>query len=69
MLIWLHRMEPFSLLMDLFADAGIFSDILNVRESYALGSHTTVFQSKVYAILACSEYCISEGMVDRAISI
>jgi hypothetical protein len=41
------------------AGAGVFSDILNVRESYALGSHTTVFQSEVYAILACSEYCIS----------
>jgi hypothetical protein len=49
--------------------AGLFSDILNVRESYALGSHATVFQSKVYAILACLEYCISEGIVNRAISI
>jgi hypothetical protein len=38
------------------AGAGVFSDILNVWESYALGSHATVFQSKVYAILACSEY-------------
>jgi hypothetical protein len=61
-------MDSFSLLMDLFAKAGagVFSDIFNVRESYVLGSHATVFQSEVYAILACSEYCISEG---RAISI
>jgi hypothetical protein len=51
------------------ASAGVFSDILNVRESYALGSHPTVFQSEVYAILACSEYCILEGIVNRAISI
>jgi hypothetical protein len=50
------------------AGAGVFSDILNVRESYALGSHATVFQSEVYAFLACSEYCISEGTVNRAIS-
>jgi hypothetical protein len=34
------------------AGAGVFSDILNARESYALGSHATVFQSEVYAILA-----------------
>jgi hypothetical protein len=36
------------------AGAGVFSDILNVRESYALGSHATVFQSEIYAILALS---------------
>jgi hypothetical protein len=29
------------------ASAGVFSNILNVRESYALGFHATVFQSKV----------------------
>jgi hypothetical protein len=44
--------------------AGVFSNILNVRESYALGSHAMVFQSEVYAILECSEYCISEGIVN-----
>jgi hypothetical protein len=27
------------------AGAGVFSGILNARESYALGSHATVFQS------------------------
>jgi ribonuclease HI len=42
---------------------------LNVRESYALGSNATVFQSKVSAILACLEYCFSEGIVNRAVSI
>jgi hypothetical protein len=41
--------------------AGVFFDILNVRDSFALGCHATVFQSEVYAILVCSEYCISEG--------
>jgi hypothetical protein len=39
---------------------------LNGRESYALGSHATVFQSEVYAILAGSEYCILEGIVNTA---
>jgi hypothetical protein len=51
------------------AGAGVFSDILNVRESYALGFHATVFKSEVFAFLACSEYCISEGIVNKAISI
>jgi hypothetical protein len=46
------------------AGTSVFSDDLNVRESFALG-----FQSEVYAILACSEYCISEGIVNRAILI
>jgi hypothetical protein len=32
------------------AGAGVLSDILNVRKSYVLGSHATVFQSEVYAI-------------------
>jgi hypothetical protein len=32
------------------AVAGVFSNILNVRESYALGSHATVFQFEVYAM-------------------
>jgi hypothetical protein len=46
------------------AGADVLSGILNVRESYALGS-----QSEVYAILACSEYCNLEGIVNRAVSI
>jgi hypothetical protein len=37
------------------AGIGVFSDILNVWESYALGFYATVIQSEVYAILACSE--------------
>jgi hypothetical protein len=32
------------------AGAGIFSDIVNVIESYALGTNATVFQSEVCAI-------------------
>jgi hypothetical protein len=42
---------------------------MNVRESYVLCSHATVFQCEVYAILASSEYCISEDIVNRAVSI
>jgi hypothetical protein len=51
------------------ADASVFSDILNVRKSYALGSHAMVFQSEVAAVLAFNEYCISEGIVNRAVLI
>jgi hypothetical protein len=38
------------------AGAGVFSDTLDIRESYALGSLATVFQTEVYAI-ACYDYC------------
>jgi hypothetical protein len=31
--------------------AGVFSDTLDIRESYALGSLATVFQTEVYAIV------------------
>jgi hypothetical protein len=34
--------------------AGVFSDTLNLKESYSLGKYTTVFRAEVYAILACS---------------
>jgi hypothetical protein len=72
-LIWLHRMDSFSLLTDVFAGAELVPvyslSFLNIRVSYALGSHATVFQSQVYAILACSEYSISEGIGNRTISI
>jgi hypothetical protein len=51
------------------AGAGVFSDILYARESYALGSQVSVFQSELYAILACSEYCISGDIVNKALSI
>jgi hypothetical protein len=37
------------------ADAGVFSDTLDIMKSYALGSVATVFRTEVYAILACSE--------------
>jgi hypothetical protein len=39
--------------------AGVFSDILEIRESHALGSLVTVFQTELYAILACFGYCRS----------
>jgi hypothetical protein len=50
------------------AGAGVFSEILNIRELYALGTHAMVFQSEVYDIMAFAEYCISEDIVNRAIS-
>jgi hypothetical protein len=40
---------------------------LDIRESYSLGSFATVFQTKVYAILACSDYCQSANMHNMTI--
>jgi hypothetical protein len=44
-------------------------DTLDIRESYALGSLATVFQTEVYAILACSDYCRSANMHNMTICI
>jgi hypothetical protein len=37
--------------------AGVYSESIEIGDAYALGSNSTVFQSEVYAILACSEQC------------
>jgi hypothetical protein len=39
------------------AGNGVFSDTLDVRESYALGSLATVFQTEVYALLVGARTC------------
>jgi hypothetical protein len=51
------------------AGAGVFSDTLNIRKSYALGSLVTVFQTEVYAIFACSDFCRSANMHNMMICI
>jgi hypothetical protein len=35
--------------------AEVFAVTSNLKESYSLGTHATVFQAEVYAILACSD--------------
>jgi hypothetical protein len=49
--------------------ADVFSVTLDIRESYALGSLATVFQTEVYAILACSDYSRSVNMHNMTICI
>jgi hypothetical protein len=49
--------------------AGVFSDTLDIRESYTLGSLATIFQTEVYAILACSDYCRSANLHNTTICI
>jgi hypothetical protein len=45
------------------AGAGVFLDTLDIWESYAFGSLTTVSQTvEVYSILACSDFCRSANM-------
>jgi hypothetical protein len=44
------------------AGAGVFLDTLDIREPYTLGSLATVFQTEVYAILACFDYCRNANM-------
>jgi hypothetical protein len=51
------------------AGAGVFSDTLDIRESYAFSSLATVFQKEVYDILACFDYCRSGNIHNLTISI
>jgi hypothetical protein len=51
------------------AVAGVVSDTLDIRESYAHGSLATVSQTEVYAILACSDYCRSANIHNMTICI
>jgi hypothetical protein len=36
-------------------DSGVFSEELDLKASFALGTFATVFQAEVYAIVACSD--------------
>jgi hypothetical protein len=47
----------------------VFSDTLDIGEFYALGSLATVFQTEVYAMFACSDYCRSANMHNITICI
>jgi ribonuclease HI len=51
------------------AGAGVYSESLEIGDAYALGSYSTVFQSEVYAILACSEQCCNLKLRDKTICI
>jgi hypothetical protein len=42
---------------------------IDIRESYALGPLATVFQTEVFAILACSDYCRCTNMHNMTICI
>jgi hypothetical protein len=39
--------------------------LISLKASFALGTFVTVFQAEVYAILACSEYCLKECMTTK----
>jgi hypothetical protein len=47
----------------------VFSDTLDISKSYAFGSLGTVFQTEMYAIFACSEYCRSVNTHNMTICI
>jgi ribonuclease HI len=49
--------------------AANFSEELDLKESYALGTLATVFQAEVYAILACFDYCLKDCMTGKMICI
>jgi hypothetical protein len=52
------------------AGSGVFfSEKLDLKASFALGTFATVFQAEVYAIMACSDYCLKECMTGKTICI
>jgi hypothetical protein len=51
------------------AGSGVFSEKLDLKASFALGTFATVFQPEVYAILACSDYCLRDCMTGKTICI
>jgi hypothetical protein len=46
-----------------------FSEELDLEASFTLGTFATVFQAEVYAILACSDYCLRKCMTGKTICI
>jgi ribonuclease HI len=46
-----------------------FSEELDLKASFALKTFATVFQAEVYAIMACSDYCLRECMTGKTICI
>jgi hypothetical protein len=40
--------------------SGVFSDKLDLQESFAFGSFASVLQTEFHAILACSDYCLKK---------
>jgi ribonuclease HI len=51
------------------AGSGVFSEELDLKASFALGTFATVFQAEVYAIMACSNYCLRECMTGKTVCI
>jgi hypothetical protein len=49
--------------------SGVFSEELDVKASFALGTFATVFQAEVYAIMTFSDYCLRECMTGKTICI
>jgi hypothetical protein len=46
-----------------------FSEEFDLKASCALGTFATVFKAEVYAMLACSDYCLRECMTGKTICI
>jgi ribonuclease HI len=47
----------------------VFSEELDLKASFALGTFSTIIQAEVYAIMACFDYCLRECMTGKTICI
>jgi hypothetical protein len=62
---WLKKIKMYLYGGSLFDDragSDVFSEELDLKASFALGTFATVFQAEVYATMACSDYCLRECM-------
>jgi hypothetical protein len=66
-------MSSNSILMALCVRAGrvlkFFLEELDLKASFALATFATVFQTEVYTIMACSDYCLGDCMTGKMICI
>jgi ribonuclease HI len=51
------------------AGSGVFSEELELKISFTLGTFTAVFQAEVHAIMACSDYCLRKCMTSKMVCI
>jgi hypothetical protein len=45
----------------------VFSEELDLKGYFALGTFATIFQAEIFAILAFSDYCLRECMTDKTL--
>lgn len=67
--VWGHRMVHGRVKNAQDTGADIFEQTLDISQSYSLGQHATMFQAKLFGIIACSEEYIRKILCEKKINI